>query len=251
MSRNADTGGAETGDAETGPGAAARALIRRRAHAALATMLDGQPYVSMVARACDLDAAPLMFLSDLAQHTRNLRATPALSLLFEDTAGFPDPLAGPRLTLLGCAEPCADERAVARFMARHPAAAAYGGFADFHLYRVAIGRGHLVAGFGRIAWIEASELRFAGEWSKLAATEAEVVAHMNGDHAASLAAVAAYLLHRPGEGWRMTGIDPEGFDLGRGGETARVDFPAPVLTPAAAREALVALTRQARAAAGL
>jgi putative heme iron utilization protein len=234
-------------------GAAARRLMRGRDHAAFATSLAGRPYVSLVASACDLDASPLLLLSDLAQHTRNLLGDPLVSLLFEDTGDHPDPLAGPRLTLLGHAERCDDPRAAARFAARHPASAAYAGFADFHLYRVTIERGHLVAGFGRIAWIEAADLRFAAEASALAAAEAEIVAHMNADHAFAVALYAERLLGRQGDGWRITGIDPEGLDLRRpmeaGDETARLDFAEPVLTPAAARRTLVALADKARGAA--
>ena len=184
--------------------------------------MAGRPYVSLVASACDIDASPLLLLSDLAQHTRNLLADPRVSLLFEDTGDHPDRLAGPRLTLLGRAERCDDPRAAARFAARHPASAAYAGFADFHLYRVAIERGHLVAGFGRIAWIEDGELRFATEAPALAAAEAEIVAHMNADHADAIALYAERLLGQQGEGWRMTGIDPEGLDPRREGETKRL-----------------------------
>jgi putative heme iron utilization protein len=45
----------------------------------------------------------------------------------------------------------------------------------------------------------------------------------------------------------MTGIDPEGIDLRLEGETARLDFAGPVLTPAQARAALIELVRTARA----
>ncbi len=234
-------------------GAVARRLVRGRDHAALATTLAARPYVSLVASACDIDASPILLLSDLAQHTRNLVADPLVSLLFEDTGDYPDPLAGPRLTLLGRAERCDERRAGARFAARHPASAAYAGFADFHLYRIAVERGHLVAGFGRISWIEAEHLRFAADASALAAAEAEIVAHMNADHADAVALYAERLLGRRGGDWRMTGIDPEGLDLRRpmeaGGATARLDFAEPVLTPDAARRALVALAQQARNAA--
>jgi len=233
-------------------GAAARRLIRGADRAALATSLAGRPYVSLVACACDGDVSPLLLLSDLAQHTSNLRADPRVSLLFDDTAGHADPLAAPRLTLLGRAEQVNDRRLAARFAARHPASAAYAGFGDFHLFRIAIERGHLVAGFGRIAWIEAADLRFAAA-SALAVAEAEIVAHMNTDHPEAIALYAGRLLGLPGEGWQMTGIDPEGLDLRRpmdaGGETARLDFASPVLTPEAARSVLVALAETARRAA--
>jgi len=229
-------------------GSAARRLIRSRDLAALGTSLGGRPYVSLVAAACDSDASPLLLLSDLAQHTRNLIADPAVSLLFEDTAGHADRLAGPRLTLLGRAERCDDPRAAARFAARYPASAAYAGFGDFHLYRVSIERGHLVAGFGRIAWIEAAELRYGAGAGALAAAEGEIVDHMNRDHPDAIELYARHLLGRQATGWRMTGIDPEGIDLRCGGETARLDFAAPVLSPAAARRALVALAQAARQA---
>lgn len=226
----------------------ARRLIRGRDHAALGTSLEGRPYVSLVAVACDTDASPLLLLSDLATHTANLRAEPLISLLFEATAGYADPLAGPRLTLLGRADRVADSRLMARFTARHPASALYAGFADFHLYRVAIERGHLVAGFGRIAWVEGELLRFAGDAVALEAAEPEIVAHMNADHADALRLYARNLLGRAGEGWRMTGIDPEGLDLrcGDGGDTARLEFDRPVLTAAEGRRTLAALAGEAR-----
>lgn len=230
-------------------GKEARRLIRGRDHAALATSLDGHPYVSLVAVACDSNAAPLLLLSDLAQHTRNLAADPRVSLLYADSAGNADPLAGPRLSLIGRAERLDDPGAAARFAARHPTSRNYVGFADFRLYRVVPERGHLVAGFGRIRWVEGEDLRVHGDDTALAAAESEILAHMNAEHADAIALYAARLVRRRGSGWRMTGIDPEGLDLRRGGEVARLDFAAPVLTPAAARRTLVALAEQARQAA--
>lgn len=236
-------------DSEADRGAAARRLIRGCGRAALGTSLGGGAYVSLVVPACDIDASPLLLLSDLAQHTKNLLADPQVSLLFDGTAEYPDPLTGPRLTLLGRAERCDDPRAAARFAARHPSSAVYAGFADFHLYRVAIERGHLVAGFGRISWVEREQLQFTTDATALAAAEAEIVEHMNRDHADAVALYAGKLLGRSGTGWHMTGIDPEGIDLRREGETARLHLEKPVLTPAQARAALVELVQRARAAA--
>jgi heme iron utilization protein len=232
-----------------------RRLMRSQAHAVLATSLaDGarpRPYASLVAVACDTDASPLLLISDLAQHSRNIAADRRVSLLFDGGgATGDDPLAEPRLSLLGEAARHDDERCRARFVARHPDAAAYAGFGDFHLYRVEIGRGHLVAGFGRISWIEPGDLRFAADASALAAAEANIVAHMNADHVDAVALYATRLLRRPEGAWRMTGIDPEGIDLRCDNETARLDFAdhplASVLDPGAARQALVALVAVAR-----
>ncbi len=240
-----------TTEAEIDRGLIARRLIRAGVTAALGTSLAGeppaaQPYVSLVACACTIDASPLLLLSDLAQHTRNLAADPRVSLLFADIVGQADPLAGARLTVLGRAERCDDPAAAARFTARHPASAAYAGFADFHLYRVVVERGHLVAGFGRIAWVGADDLRFGEAAAALAAAETDIVAHMNTGHADAVALYARRLAARQGGGWQVTGIDPEGIDLRREGDAARVDFATPVMTPAAARQALIALVQQAR-----
>jgi hypothetical protein len=233
---------------ETELGAEARLLIRRSGFAALGTIFESRPYVSLVAVACAQDASPLLMLSNLAQHTRNFAAEDRVSLLFDGTRDFPDPLAGPRLTVLGRIAPCDDAAARDRFIARHPDSTAYAGFGDFRLYRVAIERGHFVAGFGRISWIEGPVLCFAGETGKLAAAEAGIVAHMNHDHADAVALFAERLLGKSGSGWQMTGIDPEGIDLRSGSDVVRLDFPEPVLSVAAARAALVALTHAARAA---
>jgi putative heme iron utilization protein len=232
------------------PAVLGRLLARRCTRAALATSLNGAPYASLVLLTVDHDATPLLLLSDLAQHSRNIGFDPRVSLLLDATAGHPDPLTGPRLTLLGQAGPSGDPRCLARFVAHHPKSAVYAGFRDFRLYRVAVERGHLVAGFGRIDWIDGRDYLFAADAGALAAAEPGILEHMNEDHADAIALYANRLLGREAEGWRMTGIDPEGIDLRSGGETARLDFAAPVsvpiLTPDAARGALVQLADMAR-----
>jgi hypothetical protein len=135
-----------------------RALMRSQATAALGTLMDGAPYVSLVLVAFDAGGAPLLLLSRLAQHTRNLLADPRVSLLFDGTAGLEDPLTGPRLTVLGSAAPCPDPLAREHYLTRHPSAEAYAAFSDFGLYRVTVERGHLVARFGQIRWVEARAL---------------------------------------------------------------------------------------------
>jgi putative heme iron utilization protein len=228
------------------PARIGRWLLRREQRGTLATNMRGAPYASLVLIAADLDASPLLLLSDLAQHSRNIGFDPRVSLLVDGTTGYPDPLTGPRLTVIGQARAVADPRRLARFTAHHPTSAVYSGFADFRLYRVAVERGHLVAGFGQIHWIEGRDLLFAADAAALAAAEPEILSHMNEQHADAVADYARGLLGRAAPDWRMTGIDPEGADLQRDGETARLDFAAPVMTPAAARAALVELAHKAR-----
>jgi putative heme iron utilization protein len=232
--------------ADDDPGVFGRRLVRGRDRAALATSLRGAPYASLILVVADLDASPLILLSDLAQHSRNIAFDPRVSLLLDATQGHLDPLTGPRLTLIGRAEAVEDARGLARFTAHHPTSAIYSGFGDFHLYRVTAERGHLVAGFGRIHWIGGRQLRFSADTAQLAAAEPDILRHMNEDHPATIANYARRLLSRPGSGWRMTGIDPEGVDLRAGGETARLEFAAPVLTAQAAHVALAELAERAR-----
>jgi len=235
-------------DEKPAPGTVVRRLLRRRRLAALGTLdAGGAPYVSLVQLAVDHDASPLLLLSDLADHTRNFRRDPRVSLLIDGTAGMASPLAGERATLMGRIARSADRHSLARYLARHPDAEGYAGFADFNLYRVAVERAHLVAGFGRIDWVDGGAVLWpvtAG--GTLAAAEAEIVAHMNGDHLDVVQLYAERLLGRPAGGWRLTGVDPEGADLGCGAETGRVWFAKPVADAEAARVELVRLAKQAR-----
>ena len=226
----------------------ARALARATPVATLATSLVEQswPYASLTLTACAFDAAPLLLLSRLAEHTRNLAADPRVSLLFDATTGAEEHrLAGTRVTVLGCAARSTDTAEKARFLARHPEAEVYARFSDFGLWRVELERAHLVAGFGRIRWIEGPDLRFdARAAGPLAAAEATLLAEWNADGAA-VARLATGVLGLESGPWRITGCDPEGCDLRAGGRTARVPFPAPVVTPEAARSALASFAKTA------
>jgi putative heme iron utilization protein len=232
------------------PHFAIRELIRRCDRAALASGLPGGawPYASLVLVAVDHDLSPILLLSDLAEHSRAIAGDSRVSLLFDGTAGLDQPLTGPRVTVLGRAGKTDEERLKRRFLRRHPDAAMYAGFGDFHFYKVTLERAHLVGGFGKIRWLEPAELRAVPPLGELAAGEEEIVAHMNGDHVDAVQLYASRLLGRAGEGWTMTGIDREGIDLRRGGAVARLAFDQPLPSVEAARAALVALVQRARAA---
>jgi putative heme iron utilization protein len=237
------------------PGSIARAVLRRADRAALATSgaaggsAAGEPYASLVLVACLPDASPVLLISRLADHTRNIEADPRVSLLFDGTAGLDEPLTGARVSVQGIARRSEAPACRARFLARHPGAARYAGFADFGFFAIEMRAAHLVAGFGRIHWMDAAALRHdVADAAELVAAEAEIVAHMNADHADAVQLYATRLLGRSGDGWLMTGVDPEGADLRRGGEVARLDFDRRATTAEAARVELVRLVKRARAA---
>jgi hypothetical protein len=229
-----------------------RWLMRRARSATLATALagnDGWPYASLVTVACDTDASPILLFSDLSDHTRNLAADPRASLLFEQASRRANPQTGPRVSVLGRIARDDEPRLRQRFLARHPGAALYAGFSDFHVYRMSLDRAHLVGGFGRAVWIGADRLQpDAAAARRIAEAEAEILAHMNSDHADAVDLFANRLLRRAGSGWRMIAVDAEGCDLARDSTFARLDFPQPAADAAAMREILIELARRARTA---
>jgi heme iron utilization protein len=233
------------------PALTARSLMRACERATLATSLGSAgeewPYASLVLVASDFDASPLLLISDLAEHTKNLKRNPRASLLFDGTLGLADPLTGARVTVLGEIRPTGDERALDRYVARHPSAAAYRGFGDFHCYRLTPARAHLVAGFGRIHWVDSGLVSRAPAAVALAAAEAGILAHMNQDHAATIDLYAQKLLGRDGTGWRIVGVDPDGADLRRDAAAARLAFAQAVEDADGVRRAFIALAAKARA----
>jgi putative heme iron utilization protein len=227
---------------------ALRRVTRACRKTALATLMEGDgPYVSLVTVAFDHDMAPILLLSGLADHTRNLSADRRVSLLFDGTEGHANPQTGPRLTLTGVADLSrGDERdrLAARFLARHPAAALYAGFGDFGFWRVRAERAHFVGGFGRAVWFDAPFGLDPAAAAAMAAAESGILDHMNASHDAAIQ-LFARALGGAGDGWRMTGIDPDGCDLAQGDEAfLRLAFDAPLDGAAAARAALVGLVER-------
>jgi heme iron utilization protein len=140
-------------------GSGIRKLMRRCLRVGLGTVeRDGAPYVSLAMVALDHDASPLLYLSNLADRTKNFKGDARVSLLFDGTLDSAVPLAGERATVQGRIAVATDAQLLARYVGRHPDAAAYAGFRDFSLYRVSVKRAHLVAGFGRIHWVDGTDV---------------------------------------------------------------------------------------------
>ena len=232
------------------PEIVSRRLIRSCDRAVLSTLLaeDDSPYGSLVMTACDHSAQPILLISDLAEHTKNLNQDNRASLLFDGTVGLDSPLTGARVTLVGTLSRTEDPALLARYTSRHPESEMFAGFDDFNFYSMSVERAHLVAGFGMIHWIDRNKLIFdVSQHQDLAEAETDIVSHMNDDHDDAVLLYANSLMGLPGDDWVMTGLDPEGCDLRLGGETARLDFEKPVENAEAARAALVKMVKAARA----
>lgn len=235
------------------PARVAKSLLRRRREGALATLMrdGGAPYCSLVNLASAPDGSPVLLISRLAVHTRNLLADPRVSLMLDERAAG-DPLQGARIMLMGeavAADPAELPTLRRRYLAAHPGAEAYIDFKDFSLFRIITSGVHLVAGFGRIVDLAASDyLTDLGGADDLLDAEASAVEHMNADHLIALNLYATRLLGAAAADWRCTGLDPEGLDLQADAQVLRLDFPQRVTSAAQLRDMLKRMADMARAA---
>jgi len=230
----------------------ARSLLRRSRQGALATLMagSGDPYCSLVNVASHFDASPILLISRLALHTKNILADSRVSLMLDERAAG-DPLEGARIMLAGRAEEAAGEAAEIlrrRYLSAHPSAEAFVDFKDFSFFRIFPSGAHLVAGFGRIIDLKPAEfLTDLGDAEGLLEAERGAVEHMNEDHREAMNLYATRLLGAASADWICTGCDPDGIDMQTGRVTLRLDFPERVTSAGGLRKMLVRLAGEARA----
>jgi putative heme iron utilization protein len=228
---------------------AAKKLLREGRSGALATLMpgSGDPYCSLVNVATEPSGAPLMLLSTLALHTKNVAADNRVSLMLDERKDG-DPLEGARVMLMGTMAKTDPAPARTAYLLRHPEAEQFVDFADFSFFRMAITRAHLVAGFGRIVDLAPQDILVdLADAGDLIAAQADAIAHMNDDHAEACRLYATKLLGAPNGDWRCVGIDPEGIELQSGRMALRLAFPQRVNGPGPLRAVLKQLAEQARA----
>lgn len=189
-------------------------LLHRTAYGTLATHsahLPGYPYASVVPYVVDELHCPVICISALAEHTKNLRADPKMSLSVLQTDAS-DVQAAPRLTLVGEAERFQPTPAfVARYLRHAPETEPLLAL-DFSFFRLRPNRIRYIGGLGKMGWIGAAD------WSALPALTPE-----------KEAALLRELAGTPGNGVRLLGIDCFGIDYENGGQRRRQHFPdAPV-----------------------
>jgi len=226
----------------------ARGLIRAAAAATLATSAGGQPFASLATPATAPDLSVLLLLSSLSEHTRHLRAEPRCALLFTGAPTSANPQTAPRVTLTGLAEPVPEAEVPAlkaRWLARHPYAAFYADFGDFALWRIRPMGALLIGGFARATRLKLADLLPVS--AAIAAAEAEIIVHVNADHADAVSAIAVGLHGAAPGPWRLAAVDPDGCDLALGEAVLRHPWPAPVPEADDVRAALIRAARAGRA----
>lgn len=236
---------------ESAPSLEARRLLRRSRFGVLATVsrkLEGYPFGSVVPYMTDHEARPLILVSTLAEHTKNIAADPRVSLIaFEP---HEDVQAHGRVTVVGEAKRIEPHQSLkARYLRYFPSHRGYFDTHDFFFHRIEPRQVRFIGGFGSIHWIAAET--FQPPQNALAEEEPAILAHMNRDHAENLRQYCRHVHGKEAAEVEMIGIDCDGFDVRANGELLRFCFDRPVLDAEGARAALVALAHAGlRAGAG-
>lgn len=240
----------------------ARTLVANEVDGTLSTIaIDpaGFPFGSIVTYALDGHGAPLVLMSTLAEHTRNLAVDPRASLLVTAGGDGAGRLAAARATLVGTVVRIDDDgqdAATQAYLEVHPRAF-WARFPDFAMHRLDIQAIRYVRGFGEMSWVEPAGFA-AAEPDPVTPAEAGIVEHMNEDHAESLRTMVDAFLPVRGEviAATMTSCDRYGFEVqlalaptepnGEAGVAfGRIGFAEPLAAPEETRHAMVALVRAA------
>lgn len=222
----------------------ARRLLNHQSVGVLSTHsidLEGYPFGSIAPYALNYDGEPIILISDIAQHTRNIKHNNKVSLTVFDPHAD-DPQSGSRLTWIGDAESIdpSDTQSRDRYLRYFPAAESYFQTHDFSFYRIALRRARFIGGFGEIHWIEPASMLVQNPFRE---TEKGIIDHMNQDHQKALVHYCEGLKGARAAAVTMTGIDSEGFDMLAGKLKQRIDFDSPIFTAEDARKNLVRLAR--------
>ena len=210
----------------------------------ISARLAGYPFGSIAPFVLDHEGCPLILISTIAEHTKNIQADARVSLIAFDPAS-PDMQASGRLTVIGKAQIAEKDASLrARYLRYFPQAEGYFDMHDFLFYRIEMTQARFIGGFGKIHWIPGDELRYPA--NRLAGQEAGILEHMNTDHAENLQAYCRHVHDVETAQAVMVGIDTAGFDVRAGDRLLRFAFETPVTDAKQARDALVALAQAAR-----
>ena len=222
----------------------ARRLLNHQSFGVLSTHsidVPGYPFGSIAPYTLNHDGEPIILISTIAQHTRNIKENNKVSLTVFDPHAD-DPQAASRLTWIGDAESIdqSDADSRDRYLRYFPSAESYFQTHDFSFYRVGLRRARFIGGFGEIYWIEPDAMLLNNPFRE---TEHGIVEHMNQDHQKALFHYCELFNQEGAETVSMTGIDSEGFDLMADKRKLRIDFESAIHTTEEARAELVRLAR--------
>ncbi|HKV40449.1 MAG TPA: DUF2470 domain-containing protein [Blastocatellia bacterium] len=241
------------------PAREVRALITAERDGMLCTIskkVAGWPFGSIAPYGLTDAGDPILLISEIAEHTRNLRADARASLLIRDSTAMEDPQAGARATLMGYAMPVPEpflQGASRNYLDLFPNSSGYFSAHDFTLFQIKLTQVRYIGGFGEIHWISAGEITDDCKHDSsdpLSHHSERILSHMNQDHGEALIMFADKFGSMNACSSRMISADSQGFDLVAVQDGIhrhlRIKFPEPVTTPEDARRVIVEMVRQVR-----
>ncbi len=230
----------------------ARELMRLARHGSISVLEPetGYPFVSRTNCVLTMQGEPVFLMSDLSAHTKAIKQDPRTALLLGEP-GKGDPLAHPRITVIGQTErvdkeknPELETHLRTRYINRHPKAELYNSLPDFFIYKMKVERASMNAGFGKAYELTREELLLdETAANELAPVENRIVTHMNEDHLDAIQHYAENLCGKEPAKWTISACDPEGVDLIAGDKTARLRFDTLCATATDVRNELVRLAQ--------
>jgi heme iron utilization protein len=214
----------------------------------------GYPFGSVMPFVLGHDCQPIVLISTIAEHTKNIISNPKVSLLV--FAGGEDLHANGRLTLIGEATQIEKDDAdmMARYCRYFPESTGYLAMYDFQFYRINVMQARYIAGFGRMSWLandEIVDVKNAEKAATIAALETSMIEHMNADHQDSMLLYCQHFYGLAPSRVTLIGVDCDGFDVEAVIENTikmlRFNFETPIVDAESARAAFVALSKVARA----
>lgn len=228
-------------------GTEVRRFVRTYHNGVLSTLskrLSGYPFASVTPFVLDDAGNPVILISNLAEHTKNLDADPRVSLIVHPCTE--DVLNAGRVTLVGRGARLADKDAFGeRYLRYFPQAADYFSAHDFYFYRIQVEHIRYIGGFGKIHWVP-TEQYAPPPTDALVAAETDILSHMNADHRNNLRDYCRHLRGYEALDVKMVGIDYDGFDVRADGQLMRFEVSDPIVDAASARSVLVQLAQQCR-----
>ncbi len=206
--------------------------------------VEGYPFGSVVPYCLNQQGKPIILISSIAQHTKNILSNPKVSLIATESDADDLQTVG-RITYIADAEKLDidDTDSIERYYRYFPQSQDYHQIHDFDFYQLNPIRIRFIGGFGQIYWLEKEDILLANPFSS--AEEKSMIDHMNTDHAEAIKHYCvSYGIKYSAESVPViAGIDSEGFNLRCGARIHRINFIEAVTTALDVRKALVEMAK--------
>lgn len=226
----------------------ARKLLRSEYQGILSTVsvdVEGYPFGSVVPYCMNKQAKPVILISTIAQHTKNILSDSKVSLTVTERE-LDDGQTGGRITYVGDAEKLNsdDTESIERYYQYFPQSMDYHKTHNFDFYQINPVRIRFIGGFGEIYWLEKEDFLLSNPFSF--DEEKSMVEHMNADHTEAMKHYCQLndISYSKEQLPVMVGIDSEGFNLRIGKRINRINFEEPVTTAMEVRKAMVVMAKE-------